>query len=201
MPSWEKCLLPQLALAGIYPRGGGVGEGCLRASITRIESSKILSWSLSLPLLCSLYSLSPLPSPLLLPSGPRAAVASSSLPQRLRPPLPGVPASPASFGNDHLRAHFVEFQPQFSFMEKHLDPFHALEEGEEKSHGREWAWWPFRSPNSPQTQRLLLLPPGACGLRSWKLSPARCRAAWASSHCSHICFIQGRSPNATSTRL
>lgn len=40
---------------------------------------------------------------------------------------------PSSFGYNHLRAHFVEFQPQFSFMEKHFDPFHALDEGE-KSH-------------------------------------------------------------------
>lgn len=48
-------------------------------------------------------------------------------------PLSEVTGSPSSFGYDHFRAHFVEFQPQLSFMEKHLDAFHALQEGE-KSH-------------------------------------------------------------------
>ena len=49
------------------------------------------------------------------------------------PPSAEVASSPPSLGYDHFRAYFVKLQPQFSFVEKHLDPFHSLEEGE-KSH-------------------------------------------------------------------
>lgn len=114
--------------------------------------------------------------PLLRPSGPRAAFPSSSLPRLPRAPLPEAPGSPSSFGYDHLRAHFVEFQPQLSFMEKHLDPFHALEEGGKKVTWTSLRLVALRSPNfPPKTQRLLLLPTGACGLSGWNCPQLRSR--------------------------
>lgn len=99
----------------------------------------------------------------LLPSCP-----SSSLPKFLRAPLTEAPVSPSSFGYDHLCAHFVEFQPQFSFMEKHLDPFHALEEGDKSHMDKPGLGGPSLPKLPPNTETS---PPSHWSLWAQKLEP------------------------------
>lgn len=93
-----------------------ISGGIRYASLTTIESNKIYSYSISVSLL-SLFLFPPFSD---LPH------LSSSLPQAPSTSSTEETISPASLGYDHFCAHFVEFQPQFSFMKKHLDPFHAL---------------------------------------------------------------------------
>lgn len=52
---------------------------------------------------------------------------------------------PSSLCYDHLRPHFVKFQPQLPLVQKHFDSFHALQ-GREAEPG-----YPPGEPRSPQT--------------------------------------------------
>lgn len=155
--------------------------GILGASLTRIRSNKILSSSLALSSLFFFPFSVPCPFSPSPSSGLRAASSPSPLPQFPRAPSVEATVSPSSLGYDHLCAHLVELQPQFSFVEKHLDPFHALDEGE-KSHqdkprgagAGQWAFSPQTSPNSETSpslwslwaQRLKTAPPPRAQLQS-----------------------------------
>lgn len=74
-------------------------------------------------------------------------------PRRIRPHGPKKGARglldarllPSSLCYDHLRPHFVKFQPQLPLMQKHFDSFHALQ-GREAEPG-----YPPGEPRSPQT--------------------------------------------------
>lgn len=126
-------------------------------SIIRNESNKI-SPSARCPLvLCALLLLPPFPS--LFFSSPTFLLCFSD-PLSFPASPPNLADSPAGLGDDHFCPHFVEFQPQLSFVEEHLDPFHALGEGEKKKGQATSSGWPFlaslSSPKSPQMQRIFL---------------------------------------------
>lgn len=118
-----------------------VSAGILPASSSKIGSSKIRSFSLS-----ALVSLCSTPTSF----SPSLSLPSLSLPRFAQaPPHPWateMARSPSSLGYDHFCADFVKFQPQFSFVEKHLDPFHALRRGEKSHTDRLQERWAFLSP-------------------------------------------------------
>lgn len=167
-----------LSCRDFLPSGMEVTGGVLQASLTQIGSNKIHSFSLS-ALFCSRLSL---PLCLLWISASQVSETPFLLCLRQDFPRPftEVADSPPSLGYDHFRAYFVKFQPQFSFVEKHLDPFHALQEREKSHTNKPQEQWAFPPQTPPKHGRLL--PSRASGLRGRELPPAQGWASWTLEH-------------------